>query len=483
VQADGSTTGATLADLVGFGRLHGVIKDPFNMYVNANFFAPTGGYNGIIDTETKEAIALFRVTKYNRGGSDGRSIHMSFWTTDGSAIILANLHGKAVERIDVTRDKNNKIVGAAFNRAASLGLGQDMTVVEEATFFQGYNAFGNPLIGGITGEYAEADLGDLTPSNVCKENGCPSGVDGLAGGRGNNLVICPIPSLNGLVYTTLAGGGLFILDSSTTPMSIVGEYGKGVVYGAGCAGIQTGDTVFVDSGVSASPARATQSMFGLYAFDDTAYANGNQGDNVPMPIRVYQDEGNTRSSGNVESVLTSNDSGQLPFKTTRRDAHGAWSTGDEKFVHVVDRIQNVVEVFDTTTFENTNTYDLVSQSGKSGRKGPASMCFQRSVLDDPDLPLADPAPDLVEITPDGKYFMIAFRGPAPVSVPHGAQGSCPGVGIVEITEKGNAGRLVDVLRTTNTVDDHVPTSIPGGHLYTGKERAMSTEPLSSLNRL
>ena len=397
---------------------------------------------------------------------------MSFWTADGSAIILANLHGKAIERIDITRDKKGKIIDAQFDRAASVGIGQSMFVAEEATFFIGTNAFGNPLIGGVKGDYALADLGDLTPSGVCKENGC-NGNNGLAGGRGNNLVICPIPSLNGLVYATLAGGGLFILDSSTTPMSIVGEYGKGTVYGAGCAGIQTGDTVFVDSGVSASSAGGTQSMFGLYAFDDTAYANGNQGDNVPMPVRVYQDAGNTKSSGNVESSEVSNYSGQLPFQTTRRDAHGAWSTGDEKYIHVVDRIQNIIEVFDTETYENVNTYDLVSKSGTSGRKGPASMCFQRSVLDDPDLPLADPAPDLVEITPDGKYFMIAFRGPVPVSVSHGAQGSCPGVGIVEITDNGKAGRLVDVLRTTNVLDTYKPAenAIPGGHLYIGKERS------------
>jgi len=37
--ADGTTTGQTLGSLPLFGRLHGVIKDPQNKYVNANFFA------------------------------------------------------------------------------------------------------------------------------------------------------------------------------------------------------------------------------------------------------------------------------------------------------------------------------------------------------------------------------------------------------------------------------------------------------------
>eukprot|EP00977_Amphora_coffeiformis_P014490 scaffold4060_cov190-Amphora_coffeaeformis.AAC.24 len=426
-------TGSTLNDLGVFGRLHGVIKDPFDKYVNANFFVRGGAYLGIIDTETKEAIGLFRATSFNFGGTTDRSIHMSFWTTDGSAVIIANLHGKAIERIDVTRDKEKKIIGLKFNTAASVGLSKSMSVNEEATYFVGNNAFGRPLIGGIVGSYANADLNDLTPSGVCKETGC-SGTPAAAGGRTNNLPICPIPSSNGLVYVTLAGGGLFILDSSTTPMRIVGEYGQAIVYGAGCGGIQTDNKVYINSGVSASGAGFDQSMFALYEFDDSKYSQGNQGENNPMPIRVFQDAGNTKSGGNVEPAsLDSNDSGQLPGLTTRRDSHGAWTTLDGSHVHVVDRLQNVVEVFDTETYERT-TYDLTSMNGKTGRSGPAGACFTRSVKDDPLLPLNDPAPDLFEITPDGKFFAVAFRGPVPVSVPHSAQGSCPGVGLIEITE-------------------------------------------------
>jgi len=37
-------------------------------------------------------------------------------------------------------------------------------------------------------------------------------------------------------------------------------------------------------------------------------------------------------------------------------------------------------------------------------------------------------PDLLELTADRKYLIIAFRGPNPVSVSHAAQGSCHGVG-------------------------------------------------------
>ena len=36
---------------------------------------------------------------------------------------------------------------------------------------------------------------------------------------------------------------------------------------------------------------------------------------------------------------------------------------------------------------------------------------------------------------------------------------------------GKSGKLVDVLRATNTVDDHTPSGITGGHNYEGAERA------------
>ena len=83
----------------------------------------------------------------------------------------------------------------------------------------------------------------------------------------------------------------------------------------------------------------------------------------------------------------------------------------------------------------------------------------------------DPAPDLMELTPDGKYFVVSFRGPKPVSVSHAAQGSCPGVGIVELSEDGMSGKLVDVLRATNTVDDVPVGTISGGRDYSGLERS------------
>jgi hypothetical protein len=263
---------------------------------------------------------------------------------------------------------------------------------------------------------------------------------------------CPVTSVRNLAYITLAGGGLLVADLTTTPMQIVGEYGQAVVYGAGCGGAQNNNQLFLNAGVSASSAGATQSMFAVFAFNDDKFPDGTAvkdgklkfSQNSPMPIRVFQDKGNTKTNGNVEGTDVDNLTGQLPGISTRRDSHGTASLLCGDYVYFVDRIVNSMEVFDVKTYERT-TFDLTSRTGQGGRTEAAGACFAASVLDDPQLPLNDPAPDLMDITPDGKYLMVAFRGPAPVSVPHSAQGSCPGVGIVQV-DGSNTGRLVGVLR-------------------------------------
>jgi hypothetical protein len=248
-------------------------------------------------------------------------------------------------------------------------------------------------------------------------------------------------------------------------MAIVGEYGNQVLNGAGCGGVQSGDQVWLNAGVSASDAGATQSTFTMYRLDDSLFGLAPNPENQPLPETVFKDPGNTTTLGNAVGIGPSNLDGQLPG-TTRRDAHGTAVTVDGAFIHNVDRIQNVVEVFSASSLTKS-TYDLVSEDGQGGGVG---ACAVSGVQDDLNLPQNDPAPDLLEPTPDGKYLMVAFRGPVPVSVTHSAQGSCPGVGVVELLNGGESGKLVTVLRTTNTIDN-APVSAPGGHPYTGSERS------------
>ena len=145
------TTGASLGDY-DYGRLHGALPDPQNRYMNINLFGPGNGFVGILDGITKEAVALFRVT----GTSAGQRVHMSFWSSDGSALLIANLNGKVLERIDISRNADGTITQAAFNRSASLGVGKNLTVTAEVKVYLGQNAHGNAMIGTITGDYSNA---------------------------------------------------------------------------------------------------------------------------------------------------------------------------------------------------------------------------------------------------------------------------------------------------------------------------------------
>ncbi len=453
-------TGARLRDRPAFGRLHGMLPDPQNRYLNVNIFAPGGGYVGIIDGETKGAVALFRVT----GTSSGRSLHMSFWNSDGTALLLANLNGKVLERIDIVRDGRGRIRRARFNQSASLGVGKAMSVVETARAYRGRNAQGQRMVGQVVGAYSAAAFDDLTPNGRCKENGC-DGEDGSNGGRPNNVIICPIVSTSDKAYVTMGGGGLLIADTRATPMAIVGEYGQQDINAAGCGGVQVGPKMWLNAGVSASAAGATWSTFTVYTIDDAAFGSIPKPENTPRPRLIYRDPTNTATGGNVAGPAA-NDSGQIPGTTTRRDAHGAAPTVTGRYVHNVDRIQNNVEVFDTRSGRRT-TYDLISRNGQGSGLGP---CAAASVVDDVMLPGNDPAPDLIEEGPNGRYMFVALRGPIPVSVTHSAQGSCPGVGVIEILDEGRSGRLAGVLRTTNTVDTAVG-SAPGGHVYTGTEHS------------
>lgn len=461
----GKFTGNRLSDLPAFGRLHGMIADPQHMYMNINMFAPGGGYVGLVDGETKEAVALFRVTATNGTGAS-RSLHMSFWNADGSALLLANLHGKVLERIDIVRNAKGKIVDAIFNQSASLGLGKNMSISDGAKAYRGLNAHNNQMVGRVAGEYNNDAFADLTPNGECKENGCSTGPNGAFGGRANNVIVCPIVSDNDNAYITFGGGGLLIADTTSTPMSIVGEYDNQVINGAGCGGVQVGDAMWLNAGASASGAGAIQSTFSMYTIDDTGFSATPNMPNIPAPVEIFKDANNTATGGNLSGDPSPNTTGQLPGITTRRDAHGMARTLSGSHIHNVDRAQNVVEVFDTATLANT-TYDLTSGDGQGNGMG---ACAAVSVSDDAGLPVNDPTPDLMDTTPDGKYLVVALRGPTPVSVTHVAQGSCPGVGIIELTNGGASGRLAGVLRSSNTVDTS-PVSAPGGHAYIGTEHS------------
>ena len=412
-------------------RLHGMLPHPSHKYMNANFFGPGAGMVGIIDgqpdcddgveqCERIRAAALFRTT-----GPEGStpSNHMSFWTPDGNHLIIANLGAKLLERVDYDPATDT----FTFNKAATLDLvgGRNLTAMEAM-------ADSTLPAGQVSGSYANMQP-TTTPSGALKEE---------AGVRPNNVVVCPIPSSNSQhAYVSFGGGGLFVVDITTEPMSIVAEYTNDVISPAGCGGATDGEYMYMNAGVSASPAGADDSTFIMYRLP-IDYPEGPVDHTTPNhpPVVTFFEE----------KILDIEDEARL---AERRDAHGVvvsppGAFDGNRYLYQFDRIQNTLEIFDTGVISanpyaaHMGTVDLTGSGFCVGDGHPFVNRDGESYAD-----ADDPAPDLVDISPDGKYIVVAFRGPHPVTAGHAAVGSCAGFGVVALDETGTTGELTHVFRT------------------------------------
>jgi hypothetical protein len=77
----------------------------------------------------------------------------------------------------------------------------------------------------------------------------------------------------------------------------------------------------------------------------------------------------------------------------------------------------------------------------------------------------DPAPDLMDISPDRTRVYVSLRGPSPLTanVPgvNNAVGSTPGVGILRVRRGGRSGRLQAVVPISHVVAG-IETADPHG---------------------
>ena len=257
-------------------------------------------------------------------------------------------------------------------------------------------------------------------------------------------MICAVPSSNSQHgYVTLGGGGLFVVDMTTEPMSIVAEYTNDVISIAGCGGAEGGGFMHLNSGVSASDSGADDSTFILYRLplDYPGGAAPYTVPNEPPVIKFYEEKKMNITSG-----------AEL---ANRRDAHGLVFSATHRYLYQFDRIQNNAEVFDIDKIINDPNATLSEQAGAHA----ATIDLTRSGLciGDP-APFVnqdgegyefsdDPAPDFLDISPDGRMILVAFRGPHPFSVKHASLGSCPGLGVVTLEGDGSTGTLTHVFRT------------------------------------
>ncbi|MDM9384378.1 hypothetical protein QUB80_27275 [Chlorogloeopsis sp. ULAP01] len=334
-------------------RPHMLLFNSSNSHAILSFVA--SGHVVIYDAAKREPIACIRTSK---GAGGVQQAHAAYPSSDNSYILVANQNGKLLERIDTDYKTNIYTL--------------------------------NPS--------ATIDLANCTTPNGV---GCE-----LAGVRPDNAPICPIlDSSSHLGFVTLRGGGMFVVNPKSSPMTILAEYDMNTVHGNGCGGAEARSNMYVNSGGGTA---SNLSQFDVYKFPLLGY-NPLNPPNIPTPKVVFSD--NT---------------------TPDRDAHGMVVTKNQRFVWVGDRAANKIEVISVNSNTQVNTIDLVGVYSN------------------------DPTPDLIDIAPSGKLVFISLRGPNPLSAdPHVSTGSTPGLGIVKVTEGGKSGMIKGIVPISNLGFDNV----------------------------
>jgi DNA-binding beta-propeller fold protein YncE len=206
-------------------------------------------------------------------------------------------------------------------------------------------------------------------------------------------------------FVTLRGGGLFVVDSTATPMAIVAEYDKATIHPNGLYGVETGGKMYINAGggTASNPLESD-----LYTIPLSGFTTTPNPPNTPAPTLVFSHD----ARGFV-------------------DSHGAVLTKHDGFLWVADRAANRIVIVDTATDTVVNEIDVAG--AVSG----------------------DPAPDLMAISPNGNRVFVTLRGPNPLTgnVPgvNNAVGSTPGLGIMRVERNGERGVLQAIAPITHIV--------------------------------
>lgn len=218
--------------------------------------------------------------------------------------------------------------------------------------------------------------------------------------RPDNAPICPIfESSSRLAFVTLRGGGLFVVDATTTPISIVAEYDNSTIRPNGCGGVEADGKMFVNSG--------GPGVSDLYSFDLSAFPeSGPSGaPNSPAPTEIFSRQGGSH------------------------DGHGVALLSRQGVLWAADRFSNEIDVVDPAADEYIRTFSLTGRAS------------------------SDPAPDLIVPAPTGNLVFASLRGECPLTAnsaaANNAVGNTPGLGIIRIRAGGRTGKLTDVLPIVN----------------------------------
>lgn len=219
-----------------------------------------------------------------------------------------------------------------------------------------------------------------------------------SGERPDNAPICPITDdTSTYAFVTLRGGGLLVVNVKKSPMTVTTTLTNNEIHPAGCGGYQIGNTMYLNSGGGWPIAPLSYDVYavGLSGLPDSVSAK----------------------------LMSSRD-------TSFADSHGLWGIG--RYLWNVDRAGNMIEIFDSISNFSVGMIQLVGTQSD------------------------DPAPDLIDFSPDGNYAFVNLRGPNPLTGNHkdvnNAKGSTPGVAVIKVLHAGKGGELIGITRLTNMVD-------------------------------
>jgi len=227
------------------------------------------------------------------------------------------------------------------------------------------------------------------------------------GERPDTSPICPITeSSSHYAFVTLRGGGLLVIDVTAMPLKVVATLDNNQIHPAGCGGIEVGGTMYVNSGGGWPIAPLS---YDVYALDITK---------LPQAI---------------SAKLVSQRDDKFA------DSHGMAGLG--RYVWNADRAGNNIEILDTLSNLSVGSVDLTTSAN------------------------ADPAPDLMDVAPDGQHVFVSLRGPSPLTGndkdAHNAKGTIPGVGVIHVDQDGKVGHYKGQATLTNMKDGKETGDIHG----------------------
>jgi hypothetical protein len=232
--------------------------------------------------------------------------------------------------------------------------------------------------------------------------------------RPDNAPICPlVDPTSRFAYVTLRGGGLFVLDARSTPMRIVAEYDNANVHGNGCGGTTAGNRMYINSGGGTA---ANLAEFDVYSTRPDQLSLQPSAPNAPpFKLVVSQDE------------------------REHTDSHGIALTKGGRYLWVADRSGNRIVQIDTWGDRMIGEFPIGGT--------PTGDSFWESWL----CRLSDdPAPDLMDASPNGDLIFTSLRGRLPLSGdPHASTGSTPGLGVMRVLAGGRTGYLAAILPIAN----------------------------------